>query len=155
MHSQYPEFILTSWLLVSISYVWMISYFYEWAFPFIIFLFPVLGFFFFFPPRELPLAFVVTLVWWWRMVKNGKGSTWNAGDFCLIPGLGRSSGEENIPTPVFLPGEFQGNTVHGVTKSQTWLNTFHFSGLYMFVSGFILPEILYIPRTGWLFLFPC
>ena len=25
---------------------------------------------FFIPPRELPLAFVVTLVWWWRMVKN-------------------------------------------------------------------------------------
>jgi len=31
-----------------------------------------------------------------------------------------------LPTPVFLPGEFHGQsgwpaTVHGVTKSQTWL----------------------------------
>ena len=69
MHFQYPEFILTSWLLVLTSHTWMISYLYLLAFPFIIFLFPILGFFFF-PPWELPLAFVITLVWWWRMIKN-------------------------------------------------------------------------------------
>ena len=32
----------------------------------------------------------------------GKESTWNAGDPGLIPGLGRSSGEGRLPTPVFL-----------------------------------------------------
>ena len=38
-----------------------------------------------------------------------KESTCNAGDKGLIPGLGRSSGEGNdLPTPVFWPGEFHG-----------------------------------------------
>ena len=33
----------------------------------------------------------------------------NAGDLCLISGLGRSPGEGKcLPTPVFLPGEFHG-----------------------------------------------
>ena len=35
----------------------------------------------------------------------------NAGDSCSIPGLGKtfpSPGREGHPTPVFLPGEFQG-----------------------------------------------
>ena len=32
----------------------------------------------------------------------------NAGDASLIPGLGRSPGEGNGPTPVFLPGKFNG-----------------------------------------------
>ena len=53
---------------------------------------------------------------------DGKESTCNAGDVGLIPGLGRSSGEENGPTPVFLPGEFHGRRslasyiVHGVAE---------------------------------------
>ena len=39
----------------------------------------------------------------------GKGSTCNAGDLGLIPGLGRSPGvRERPPTPVFWPGEFHG-----------------------------------------------
>ena len=37
----------------------------------------------------------------------GKKSACNAGDLGPIPGSGRSPGEE--PTPVFLPGEFQGH----------------------------------------------
>ena len=37
---------------------------------------------------------------------DGKESTCSAGDAGLISGLGRSSGEENGPTLVFLPGEF-------------------------------------------------
>ena len=37
---------------------------------------------------------------------DGKASACNAGDPGLIPGLGRSPGEGNIP--VFLPGEFRG-----------------------------------------------
>ena len=37
---------------------------------------------------------------------NGKEPACDAGDLCLIPGLGSSSGEGN--SPVFLPGEFHG-----------------------------------------------
>ena len=57
----------------------------------------------------------------------GKESAYNAGDLGLIPGLGRSSGEGNG-----YPLQYSGLensmycTVHGVTKSQTWLNNFHF-----------------------------
>ena len=40
---------------------------------------------------------------------DGEESASNAGDLGSIPGLGRSPGEGNsLPTPVFLPGEFQG-----------------------------------------------
>ena len=40
---------------------------------------------------------------------DGKESTCNAGDLCLIPGLGRSPGAgKRLPTPVFWPGEFHG-----------------------------------------------
>ena len=40
---------------------------------------------------------------------DGKESASSAGDLGSIPGLGRSPGEGNgHPTPVFLPGEFQG-----------------------------------------------
>ena len=38
----------------------------------------------------------------------GKESACNVGDMGLIPGLGRSPGEGNGNTPVFLPGEFHG-----------------------------------------------
>ena len=36
---------------------------------------------------------------------DGKESACNAGDLGSIPGLGRSSGGGNPPSPVFLPGE--------------------------------------------------
>ena len=39
---------------------------------------------------------------------DGKESACNAGDpedMGLIPGSGRSPGEGNVPTPVFLPGD--------------------------------------------------
>ena len=40
---------------------------------------------------------------------DSKESTCNAGDPGSIPGLGRSPGEgEQLPTAVFLPGEFHG-----------------------------------------------
>ena len=40
---------------------------------------------------------------------DGKESSCNAGDLGLIPGSGRSPGKkEQLPTPVFLPGEFHG-----------------------------------------------
>ena len=54
----------------------------------------------------------------------GKESACNAEDPGLIPGLGRSPGEGNEPTPVFLPekpmdrGAWQA-IVHGVLKSRT------------------------------------
>ena len=51
---------------------------------------------------------------------DSKESACNAGDWCLIPGLGRSPGEgHGQPTPVFLPGEFHGRESggHGVTES--------------------------------------
>ena len=60
---------------------------------------------------------------------DGKESTCNAGDLGLIIGSGRFPWRrEWLPTPVFLPGEFQGQrslagyTVHGVAKSQTQLS---------------------------------
>ena len=39
---------------------------------------------------------------------DGKESACNAGDPGSIPGVGRSSREGNLPTPVFLPGKFHG-----------------------------------------------
>ena len=39
---------------------------------------------------------------------KGKESICNAGDLSLIPGSGRYHREGNLPTPVFLPGEFHG-----------------------------------------------
>ena len=55
---------------------------------------------------------------------DGKESACNVGDSGLIPGLGKMPWRrERLPTPVFLPGEFQARgacqaTVHGVAKSQ-------------------------------------
>ena len=56
---------------------------------------------------------------------DGKESSCDAGDPSLIPGLGRSPREGNgNPTPVFLPGESQGQrslaaTVWGCKESDT------------------------------------
>ena len=45
---------------------------------------------------------------------DGKESTCNAGDPGSIPGLERSSGRRKWqPTPVFLPGEFHGQSLVG------------------------------------------
>ena len=63
----------------------------------------------------------------WQSPSAGKESTCNAGDLGLIPGLGRSPGEGNV-----YPLQYSGlensmdYIVHGVTKSQTRLSTFHF-----------------------------
>ena len=51
---------------------------------------------------------------------------------------------ERLPTPVFWPGQFQGErslaaTIHGATKSQTWLTDFHF---HLWTRG-------YRRRAGW------
>ena len=60
----------------------------------------------------------------------GKESTCNAGDSSLIPGSGRSTGEE-IGYPLHYSGlenslEY---IVHGVVKSQTQLSDFQFTSL--------------------------
>ena len=57
----------------------------------------------------------------------GKESTCNAGDLGLIPGLGRALGEGNS-YPLQYSGQENSmdSTVHGVTKSWTWLSDFHF-----------------------------
>ena len=39
---------------------------------------------------------------------DGKQPVCNTGDPGLIPGSERSPGREQLPTPVFLPGEFHG-----------------------------------------------
>ena len=53
----------------------------------------------------------------------GKESTWNAGDLGLIPGLGRSPGEEKgYPLQYSGLENFMEWIVHGVTKSWTQLS---------------------------------
>ena len=48
---------------------------------------------------------------------DGKGSTCNAGDLGSIPGLGRSSGEENGNPLIFLPAESHGQRSLGGLQS--------------------------------------
>ena len=63
---------------------------------------------------------------------DGKESACNAGDLGLIPGLGRSPGEEN-GNPLqyswlenFMDRGTWQATIHRVAKSWTWLSNFHF-----------------------------
>ena len=73
---------------------------------------------------------------------EGKESTCNAGDLSLIPGSGRSSGEENgnplqyscLENPMDRGAWWA--TVHGVPKSQTGLRTnFHFHSIVWICHG--------------------
>ena len=61
-------------------------------------------------------------------------SSSNVRDWGSIPRLGGSLKRERVPTPGFWPGEFHG--VHGVTKSRTRLNDFHFH-LYMDIKEYL------------------
>ena len=70
---------------------------------------------------------------------NSKESACNAGDLGSILGLVRSPGEENgYPLQYSClensmnKGAWQA-TVHGVTKSQTWLSDFHFQHYVAFI----------------------
>ena len=57
----------------------------------------------------------------------GKESTCNVGDLGLIPGLGRSPGEgKGYPLQYSGLENSMDYTVHGITKSRTRLNDFHF-----------------------------
>ena len=64
---------------------------------------------------------------------NGKESTCSVGDLGLIPGLYRYPGEGNSYSLQYSDLENSTHrrtwqaTVHGVAKSQTWLNDFHFA----------------------------
>ena len=50
---------------------------------------------------------------------------------CLVK---KYTGERaGLPTPVFWPGEFHGLIVHGIAKSQTRLNDFHFQVLNKYI----------------------
>ena len=70
---------------------------------------------------------------------TGKESACNAGDLGSIPGLGRSPGEgKGYPLQYSGLENSRDYTVHGVTKSQTWLSDFHFQGVGG-RSWFILP----------------
>ena len=70
------------------------------------------------------------LVWQMHFIldsSDGKESVYNVGDLGSIPGSGRSLGEEN-GNPLqysFLENPMKRGawraTVHGITKSQTWL----------------------------------
>ena len=70
----------------------------------------------------------------------------NTEDPGLIPGLGISAGEEKkLPTLIFRPGEL----AHGVAKSQTGLNDFHFR--YLIDSGIqVSGEVRVGDCEGWL-----
>ena len=60
----------------------------------------------------------------------GKESACNVGDLGLIPGLGRSPGEEKGYPLQYSGGDSSLDCiVHGVTKSQTQLMAFHFQFL--------------------------
>ena len=61
---------------------------------------------------------------------DNKESPCNVGDLDLIPGLGRSPGEEKS-YPLWYSGlEYSMDCiVHGVAKSQTRLSDFHFTSL--------------------------
>ena len=57
----------------------------------------------------------------------GKEFACNAGDLGSIPGLGRSRGEgKGYPLQYSGLENFMDCIVHGVTKSRTRLNNFHF-----------------------------
>ena len=63
-----------------------------------------------------------------RCGSAGKESTCNAGDLGSIPGLGRSPGEgKGHPLQYSGPENSMNCIVHGVAKSQTQLNDFHFT----------------------------
>ena len=58
----------------------------------------------------------------------GKESSFNAGDLGSLPGLGRSPGEwKGYPIQYSGLDNSMDYIIHGVTKSQTGLNNFHFT----------------------------
>ena len=64
----------------------------------------------------------------------GKESICNAGDSCLIPGLGKFNGE-GIGYPLQYSGleNSMDCVVHGVAKSWTQLSNFHLAMFFLFL----------------------
>ena len=69
---------------------------------------------------------------------SGKESTCNEGDVCSIPGLGRYPGEgKGYPLQCCGLENSMDCIVHGVVKSWTQLNDFHFeSNMYEMASHY-------------------
>ena len=71
----------------------------------------------------------------YRSDSDGKESAYNAEDWGLIPGSGRSPGEGNgnplqyscLPDPM----DSRACTVHGVAKNQTWLSSLHLHFIFL------------------------
>ena len=55
------------------------------------------------------------------------------GDLCSIPGLGSSGDRKGYPLQYCGLENSTDCRVHGVTKSQTWLSSFHFTSLHPFL----------------------
>ena len=75
------------------------------------------------------------LTWYYMGFPGGsadKGSTCSSGDLSSVPGWEDPWKREQLPTPVLAWG-ISWTTVHGVTKSQTWLSSFHFGTIYEFI----------------------
>ena len=69
----------------------------------------------------------------------GKEATCNAGDLSSIPELGRSPGEgKGYPLQYSGLENSMDCIVHGVAKTQTPLDDFHFRTLYLHDSEFLL-----------------
>ena len=84
----------------------------------------------------------------------GKESACNVGDVGSIPGLGRSAGGGEGPTPGFWPENPTACIVLGVAKSQTQPSDFHFH--FHFLSGsrrliWLLSTMweTWVPSLGW------
>ena len=75
------------------------------------------------------------LTWYYMGFPGGsadKESTCSSGDLSSVPGWEDPWKREQLPTPVLAWG-MSWTTVHGVTKSQTWLSSFHFGTIYEFI----------------------
>ena len=76
------------------------------------------------------ISLLLGLPWWlswWRICLQCRRSGFN-------PWVGKVPWRrEQLPTLVFWPGEFHG-LFHGVTKSRTWLSSFHFTSLLLVTS---------------------
>ena len=70
----------------------------------------------------------------------GKESACNLRDLGLIPGLGRSPGEgKDYPLQHSGLENFMNCIVHGVAKSWTLLNNFHFTSLHSSIVAWKIP----------------
>ena len=68
----------------------------------------------------------------------GKEPACNSGDLDLIPGLGRSAGEERgYPLQYSGLENSMDCIVYGAPKSRTWLSDFYFTSLHTYYSYYL------------------